>query len=84
MKSPLLLGNDLRSMTDETLGVISNAAAIAMNQVCVCVCGYALDGTCRSWGSCVTTGHRDDEQGACAAVLAVPCCGRQLTWLCGP
>ena len=30
MKSPLLLGNDLRSMTDETLGVISNAAAIAM------------------------------------------------------
>ena len=32
MKSPLLLGNDLRSMNNETLSIISQARAIAINQ----------------------------------------------------
>ena len=32
LQSPLILGNDVRNMTDETLSIIANAGILAINQ----------------------------------------------------
>ena len=52
IKSPLLLGNDLQSVTDQTLEIITNTEIIALNQDPMGVQGYkriSLSGLEKVW-----------------------------------